>query len=512
MPNPFVPLTSSGLPIGRRSLLKSISAAGLGFALGASPSTSSAQEAQPAAATTSVAGGTRKRYAIVGLGSRSGMYQGAIEGGYKEHAELVGLCDSNPGRLALAQRKSEDRKAKPPQAYAPADFEKMLTEQRVDTVIVTTMDSNHHEYIVRAMNAGCDAITEKPMTTTAEKAQEIIDARAKTGKNCTVTFNYRYSPPRTQVKDILMSGEIGDILSVDFHWLLNTHHGADYFRRWHATKKNSGGLMIHKATHHFDMVNWWVAGMPEEVTAVGKREFYTPTMAKRMGLSGAHDRCLTCPEKDKCGFYMDLAGNNGLKELYLDNEKHDGYFRDQCVWREGKDDHNIEDTMNVLVRYDNDVTLAYSLNAFNSWEGYTIAFNGTKGRLEHSAVESIYVSGTDTVQGGIMPKGIKTIVIPIRGGAREIEPWSGEGGHGGGDKVLLDDLFLPNPPADKYLRAADERAGAASILIGAAANKCFETGQKVVIADMVKGLKKPDYAPMPSKDAPVPMPERKSRS
>ncbi len=499
---------SSGLPIGRRALLKSISAAGLGIALGTSPTGTSAQT-QPAAG---VAGAARKRYAIVGMGSRSGMYQGAIEGAYKDHAELVGLCDSNPGRLALAQRKSEGRKAKVPQAYAPADFEKMLKEQKVDTVIVTTMDSNHHEYIVRAMNGGCDAITEKPMTTTAEKAQEILDAREKTGKQCRVTFNYRYSPPRTQVKDILMSGEIGDVLSVDFHWLLNTHHGADYFRRWHATKENSGGLMIHKATHHFDMVNWWIAGMPKEVTAFGKREFYTPTMAKRMGLSGAHDRCLTCPEKDRCGFYMDLAGNKGLKELYLDNEKHDGYHRDQCVWRQSMDDHNIEDTMNVLVKYDNDVTLAYSLNAFNSWEGYTIAFNGTKGRIEHSAVESVYVSGTDTVQGGIMPKGIKTIVIPIRGSAREIEPWSGTGGHGGGDQVLLDDLFLPNPPVDKYLRAADERAGAASILIGVAANKCFETGEKVVVADLVKGLKKPDYAPMPPKDAPVPMPDRRNRA
>jgi hypothetical protein len=168
--------------------------------------------------------------------------------------------------------------------------------------------------------------------------------------------------------------------------------------------------------------------------------------------------------------------------------------------------------MNVLVRYDNNVTLAYSLNAFNAWEGYTIAFNGTKGRLEHSTVESIYVSGTDTVQGGIIPQGVKMTVIPIRGPAREIKPWTGEGGHGGGDKVMLDDLFLPDPPADKYLRASDERGGAASILIGIAANQCFKTGQRVVINDLVQGLKKPDYPPMPSHTDPVPMPERRGNA
>ena len=103
-------------------------------------------------------------------------------------------------------------------------------------------------------------------------------------------------------------------------------------------------------------------------------------MAKRFGLTGPHERCLTCPEKDKCGFYLDLAANPGLKTVYLDNEKHDGYFRDRCVFRP---DIDIEDTMNVVVRYSTGATLSYSLNAFNAWEGYHIAFNGTRGRLEH---------------------------------------------------------------------------------------------------------------------------------
>ncbi len=509
MSTPIDCATDSGLPMGRRTFVKSVSAAGIGFAMGSSAAETSAQS-KPATRTDAAEAGGQRKYAIVGVGGRSSMYQGAVEGRYKAHAQLVGLCDSNPGRLELAQRKSKERGATPPPAYPPADFEKMLAETGAQTVIVTTMDSAHHEYIIRAMNAGCDVVTEKPMTTTAEKCQQILDARAKTGMRCRVTFNYRYSPPRTQLKDILMSGEIGDILSVDFHWLLNTHHGADYFRRWHATKQNSGGLMVHKATHHFDLVNWLIGGVPEEVFAVGKREFYTPKTAKRMGLTGAHERCLTCPEKEKCGFYLDLAANKSLKELYLDNEKHDGYFRDQCVWREAPDDHDIEDTMNVLVRYDNNVTLAYSLNAFNAWEGYTIAFNGTKGRLEQRAVESIDTGEADGGKKDAISKGITTVIIPLRGPARNIESWSGEGGHGGGDELMLDELFLASPPADKYLRASDERGGAASILIGIAANRCFQTGQRVAIGDLVTGLKSPEHAPMPSHDAPVPMPKRRA--
>src|SRR5690606_27174596 len=119
-------------------------------------------------------------------------------------------------------------------------------------------------------------------------------------------------------------------------------------------------------------------------------EFYTPAMARRMGLEGPHERCLTCPEKAACTFYFDLAADPALKALYLDNERHDGYFRDQCVWRPEID---IEDTMNVIVRYDTGATLGYSLNAFNAWEGYRVAFNGTRGRLEHEVVEAGHVAG-----------------------------------------------------------------------------------------------------------------------
>jgi hypothetical protein len=304
---------------------------------------------------------------------------------------------------------------------------------------------------------------------------------------------------------MLMNGEIGDLRSVDFHWMLNTTHGADYFRRWHGNKKNSGGLMIHKASHHFDLVNWWVGAMPTKVMATGQREFYTPEMAKRLGLQSHHERCHTCPEKAKCTFSYDLAGSANLKSLYLDQEKHDGYFRDQCIWNPRID---IEDTMNVLVTYENKVTLSYSLNAFNAWEGYKIAFNGTAGRIEHTMVEQVYGGDFQAIEAGVDKDGVLTKVIPLRGPARKVEPWSGTGGHGGGDKVMLDEIFLPSAPADKYKRASDERAGAAAIVVGIAANKCFETGQGVDVTNLIKGLTRADFAPMPGREFPLKMPPK----
>jgi predicted dehydrogenase len=447
----------------------------------------------------------RKRYVAVGVGSRNRMYQEALWGPHKAHGELVAVCDTNPGRMAYVGMRASQVGASPPKPYLASDFDKMLREQKPDAVIVTPPDAFHNEYIVRALDAGVDVITEKPMTTTAAKAQLILDAVKRSGRHIRVTFNYRYSPFRSQVKELLMSGVIGDVLSVDFHWLLNTVHGADYFRRWHSNKAISGGLMVHKATHHFDLVNWWLSDMPVSVNATGKREFYTPEMARRFGLEGAHQRCHTCPEKDKCTFFFDLAADPALKALYLDAEKYDGYFRDQCVWRP---EISIEDTMNVIVGYASGTTLSYSLNAFNAWEGYQIAFNGTKGRLEHSVIEQGGVAGASNER---EEDRIKTRIIPMRGDAQDVKPDTGAGAHGGGDAVMLADIFDPNAPRDPLMRAADERGGAASCLIGIAADKCFETGQPVRIDSLVTGLDWPKLPKMPSHKDRVPMPMRTSK-
>jgi predicted dehydrogenase len=291
---------------------------------------------------------------------------------------------------------------------------------------------------------------------------------------------------------------------VDFHWLLNTLHGADYFRRWHSNKDISGGLMIHKAAHHFDLVNWWLGSDPETVIAYGKREFYTPKMAQRLGLQSHHERCLTCPEKDKCSFYLDITKDQNFKDLYLDNEKYDGYYRDRCVWRP---EISIEDTMNVIVKYKTGATLSYSLNAFNAWEGYTIAFNGTKGRLEHSIVEGGAISAGAVGYQGQEEDRERIRIIPLRGKPQDMEVWTGKGGHGGGDNVMLTEVF-GKAEEDKYKRAADERSGLYSCLIGASANRSFVTGGAVKIAELVTGLSSPMVAPMPTRDDPVPMPPK----
>ncbi|MBN9309253.1 Gfo/Idh/MocA family oxidoreductase [Devosia sp.] len=420
------------------------------------------------------------RYAIVGVGGRHAMFRKAITETHAEGNDLVALCDVNDSRLALSAGKVPKR-GNGVATYDASDFDRMIAEQEPDTVIVTTPDHLHHEYIVAALKAGRNVMTEKPMTVDLDKLRAILDAQRESGKTVTVTFNYRYTPARTQLKDLLLSGAIGEITAVDFRWYLDRVHGADYFRRWHRDKEKSGGLLVHKSTHHFDLMNWWVASTPKTVSAMGKRVFYTPEMAEALGLGGHGERCHTCPVFDRCEYRLDLANDPALRELYLEAEDDDGYLRDKCVF---SGDISIEDTMQVQVRYANDVFLNYTLCAYSPWEGLEIKFHGTKGELTHRHVE---VHG---VFGGVRDKSAEenmTTVLHLHGRRPEpLEVWAGEGDHGGADPVMLGYLFEPGSMApDKYSRASTHKEGAWSILTGIAANTSIATGQTVDVDRML---------------------------
>ena len=164
----------------------------------------------------------KKKYVQVGLGSRARFFFRAVAKDYSETSEMVGFCDVNQTRMDYANRVLQEDGAAPVKTYKSEDFDLMIREQKPDYVIVTSVDRTHHKYIIRAMELGCDVISEKPMTTDEVKAQSILDAIKRTGKTLRVTFNYRYSPHNTKIRELIMDGTIGKVNSVHFEWLLNT--------------------------------------------------------------------------------------------------------------------------------------------------------------------------------------------------------------------------------------------------------------------------------------------------
>jgi predicted dehydrogenase len=438
---------------------------------------------------------TRLRYAIVGTGSRAQMYIDAITGPHADVAELAAWADTNPGRLGYYEA-ALPAGVPAPHRFTPDELAAVIGEHRIDRVIITSPDATHAGHAATALDAGADAIVEKPLTTTDDGVRTIADAVERTGRDVTITFNYRYSPRNTALRQVIADGVIGDVTSVHFEWVLDTAHGADYFRRWHRDKETSGGLLIHKASHHFDLVNWWIDDVPTRVFASGGLRFYGRENADTRGLGERPERGTTDSElRDE--FSLDLRADEHLRGLYLDQESFDGYRRDQDVFDAGI---TIEDNLSLVVDYARGATMSYSLNAHSPWEGYTVAVNGTKGRAELHVVERGAVlldeSGRVVVDPGARPDLVieegsrptsETLTVQRHFAAAEEVPIAeGIGGHGGGDAVLLRDIFR-GVGDDPLGHTASWEDGVRAVVVGLAGNRSLETGAVVSIADLDLG-------------------------
>nr|WP_026208307.1 Gfo/Idh/MocA family oxidoreductase [Catelliglobosispora koreensis] len=436
------------------------------------------------------------RAAIVGTGARAQMWAHEL----RQHGDLVALADTNPARLAAFQRLIAGNRSQPAPAgeavsghAAPAswviaqsaDVARMLAAERADVLVVCSPDATHDEHIVAGLDAGAHVITEKPMTTDAAKARRILDAQKRTAGLVTVAFNYRYHPVYAQVKQVLP--RIGEISSVHFEWLLDVRHGADYFRRWHRDKAQSGGLLVHKATHHFDLINWWLGTTPEQVSAQGKLFFYGEA-GRRHGYDRGYARAHGTAEAVGDPFALSLQDNPAMKALYLDAEEHDGYQRDLNVFAPGV---SIEDDLAVLVRYASGATMSYHLTAFSPWEGLRIAFNGSQGRLELDLTESDHVA--PGVSGAV--KGHSAALHGAEAAAEQggvslrlrhfwqppqdlpVATYE-KTGHGGADSRMVAAIFS----AASAPTATD---GAWALLTGLAANESMRTQRSVRASDLL---------------------------
>jgi predicted dehydrogenase len=415
------------------------------------------------------------------------MYVDATCGTYAESSELVALCDVSPTRMRFHnERLAHKYGLEHRPTYDPAHFGDLVAEQRPDVVIVTTVDAHHHEFIVRAMELGCDVLTEKPMTTDGAKARAIFDAIERTGRRLRVAFNYRYAPGYTALRQVVAEGRIGTPMLVDFHWMLDTSHGADYFRRWHRLKDHSGGLLVHKATHHFDLVNWWIDSWPEEVFARGALRFYGAENAAARGERYAYDRYTDVPEAEGDPFALSLRSHRGLTGLYLDAETDSGYRRDQNVFGAGI---TIEDTMAVTGRYRSGTLLSYSLVAYSPWEGLRVAITGDRGRVELYERHGSHIITGQAVEeiAAAQARGAEQSLrlFPMFGVPEDVPIRQPKGDHGGGDAIMLEQLFAPEPPPDPHGWAASHLDGAASILVGISANQSMATGLPVRCDDIL---------------------------
>jgi hypothetical protein len=170
---------------------------------------------------------------------------------------------------------------------------------------------------------------------------------------------------------------------------------------------------------------------------------------------------------------MDISANEFTRSFYKEAEVHDGYFRDQCVFG---DDIDIYDTMSLSVKYKKGTQMSYSLNAYSPYEGWKATFVGTKGRIE--AEDNHSGPGHEDPNNYIRIYNRKNELITL-------QSRKAGGAHGGGDQRLRRMIFVGDV-ADPLGQMAGSRAGAMSLLIGAAANLSIGGSKQVVIEDLLK--------------------------
>lgn len=392
---------------------------------------------------------SKVKIAVAGISRRTGWAIPALKK-YENDVEIVGLCDIYKEKCEWAKKHYELS----PATTTHDDINDLLKNCDCDAVMVMSSDSNHAELAVPALNAGKKIFCEKPLETTFEKCQQIVEADEKAGGNTFVGFNLRYSPVYSKVKEIVTSGEIGRILTVQADEFYGG--GRTYFRRWNRWREKGGGLWITKASHDFDIMTWLIGGeKPLSVYAAAERSYYVPKPE-------AGKQCRDCPISGTCPDYVDFEKATATAK---EAEKLGGEPSDLCLYNSGSDtfDHGIS-----TITYENDIFATYTCNVVAGFSNRRIRISGTKG----------------TIDGSLCSKSIEILHRDSFRGKEAIElNMSLDEGHGGADDHVISNFidFIKGKAEPK----CRPREATVPIAMGLAATKSYDTNSVVKISDIM---------------------------
>ena len=422
-----------------------------------------------------------KRYAVCGLSMRAlKMYVGPLLTRFRDQGILVAMLDEDERRFAVAQATYPDLAHVP--RYRAHQMTAMLHETEPDVIIVATVDASHVDYIVPALEANRSVISEKPLATTAADCRRILEAESRSQGELIVGFNYRYAPVHTELKARIADGAVGRVTSMEMTWLVDTYHGSSYFKRWNRDPALSGGLAVHKSSHHFDLLAWWTDQDPIEVFGYGALNYFG-AKAPHNPAPGSGRHCHRCEVRAECAYDRRWRSRSGVVTVEPGGAEgfggrqvggYSGYQPDACIF---DDSITIDDTYVATIRYAGGAMASYAIHFSAPYEGYRIAINGTEGRLEtqyYHPTRTPFPTPPQSIEG-----------LPLFGPKMSIWPQAESGDHEGGDAALLEDLFL-DPLPSVVNRRSSARAGALAVVTGLALRESVGRGRPVNVGQMLE--------------------------
>ncbi len=362
-----------------------------------------------------------------------------------QETELVAMADFDEDKLEIAREHFEGV-----EMYDSG--EKMAQEADIEAVFIGTGDRFHAGNAREAMNAGKHVLVEKPLAQSFDDLAEIAHLKRETGLTVGTFLELRQGRLWQRVKEIIESGEIGDVLAAR----LVDHVGRDrsqFFSR--AATRSRGGvvsLVVQKGVHALDLLNWFVDSSPRRVHAVGGLRFFG-------GDRPADLHCSECPEADDCPHSREPTG--GLANPPITIQHGDDF----CVWSEACD---VEDVTFANIDYESGAVASYSEVHFAPWYGIHFTIYGSKGQMD---VEANHDTGQAWIE----------ITERYTRNQRRERPTKTTG-HGGADPALIVDFV--NAIREGREPVSGLRAGYESAAIGIACRESIDSGQAVDIPDV----------------------------
>jgi len=387
------------------------------------------------------------RLAIVGMGGRSTSFMGYFAKNPSD-GRVVALCDQIPEK---ARYLADYYGVK---ADIFENTREMIERTSPDALFITTSDHAHVQPAEAALAANIHVFCEKPMATTIEDCDRIINAAQKSSAIFYLGFNLRHGPIHETVHELISNGRIGKTTPIEANeWY---YGGKTYFRRWNRLIRFGGGLWITKACHDFDLLNWMAGADPQTVYATASLSHYRPR-------ADAAQQCRHCKLQFSCPDYYDILNlpkphDDLMRGLRLIAEEHGEEPGDLCLFNAEKDtfDNGI-----AVVTYANDIRATYTVNVLTARSTRQMRVVGTEGMIE-----------ADMSDG-------KILVTERHTGRQWHYDMRGlmASGHGGADDRLVKD-FIHTVHTGKKPRTGWAE-GKRAIEVALAAQQSMETGQVV---------------------------------
>jgi len=204
------------------------------------------------------------RVGVIGSGGRGGLASRAHSPG--EGSRIVACCDINDDVLKRNRERYGD------DILTTNDYRDLLAV-KPDAVFVMTPDFLHEEHALAALESAKAVYLEKPMTITIEGCDRVLAKAAETGARLFVGHNMRYMTIFIKMRELIMSGAIGEVKSA---WCRHfvSYGGDAYFRDWHSERRYSTGLLLQKGAHDIDMIHWLTGAYSKRVSAFGNLAVY----------------------------------------------------------------------------------------------------------------------------------------------------------------------------------------------------------------------------------------------